>query len=224
MSDDSIFREVDEAIRQDRYKALWDKYGVYVLLAAILIVLTVAGYNIWTWWQNKQASDAGVQFVNALQLEADGKGVEAAAAFQELADSGPKGYRMLARFQLAAAMAKTGDRDGAVGAYDAIASDGSLDELLRGYAAVQAASLRVDEAGLDEMKQRLEALAAGDSPWKHSSRELLGLSAYRNGDNAEAERLFSQLLLDQTAPPNLKRRADVMMALLVKAEPATGNQ
>ena len=224
MSDESIFREVDEALRQDRFKALWDKFGAYFLLGAVLIVLLVAGYNGWTWWQNKQASDAGARFANALQLEDEGKSIEAAAAFQELADGGPKGYRLLARFQLAAALAKAGDAQGAVGAYDAIASDGSLDELLRGYAAVQAASLRVDEAGMDEMKQRLEVLAASDSPWKHSSRELLGLAAYRNGDNAEAERLFSQLLLDQTAPQNLKRRADIMLALLVKADPAAGKQ
>ena len=27
MSDRDFFREVDEAVRQDRYKELWDKYG-----------------------------------------------------------------------------------------------------------------------------------------------------------------------------------------------------
>ena len=31
MSDRDFFREVDEAVRQDRYRALWDQYGLYAL-------------------------------------------------------------------------------------------------------------------------------------------------------------------------------------------------
>ena len=45
MSDRDFFREVDEAVRQDRYKELWDKYGVYALIAAGVIVAAVAGFN-----------------------------------------------------------------------------------------------------------------------------------------------------------------------------------
>lgn len=224
MSDEGIFREVDEALRHDRFKALWDKYGAYVLVGAFLIVATVAGYNGWSYWRAKQASEAGERFVNALQLEEDGKREESAAAFQKLIDDGPQGYRLLARFQLAAAYAKSGDLQGAVKAYDELAADGSLGEPMRGYAAIQAASLRVDQAGIDEMKQRLDALANGQSPWRHSSRELLGLAAYRNGDTADAERLFGQLLADQAAPPNLKRRAEMMLALMVKSDPAVAGQ
>ena len=29
MSDRDFFREVDEAVRQDQYKRLWDQYGIY---------------------------------------------------------------------------------------------------------------------------------------------------------------------------------------------------
>lgn len=224
MSDESIFREVDEALRHERFKALWDKFGAYVLLGAFLIVAVVGGYNGWTYWQAKQASEAGTRFVNALQLEEDGKREESIAAFQELVDDGPRGYRLLARFQVAAGFAKSGDLQGAVKAYDDLAADGSVNELMQGYAAIQAASLRVDHAGMDEMRERLDALANGGSPWRHSSRELLGLAAYRNGDNAEAERLFGQLLSDQAAPQNLKRRAEMMLALLVKSDPAAAGQ
>lgn len=28
---DTFLREVEEAVRQERYKALWDKYGLFVL-------------------------------------------------------------------------------------------------------------------------------------------------------------------------------------------------
>ncbi|MGH6832134.1 MAG: tetratricopeptide repeat protein, partial [Methyloceanibacter sp.] len=54
-----------------------------------------------------------------------------------------------------------------------------------------------------------------NSAWRFSARELLGLSAYRLNNVHEAERQFSALLGDQGTPPNLRERADMMLALIV---------
>ena len=54
MSDRDFFREVNEAVRQDQYRALWDKYGLYVLALAVLLVAGVAGYNAWTFWRQSE--------------------------------------------------------------------------------------------------------------------------------------------------------------------------
>jgi hypothetical protein len=106
---DTFLREVDEAVRQDQYKKLWDRYGVYALGFAVLVVAGVAGYKGWTYWQLKRAQDAGSQFSQALQDSTDT--AKAHAILTDLAQSGPEGYRVLARFQLAAAEAKAGDAD-----------------------------------------------------------------------------------------------------------------
>mgnify|MGYP002624477123 CR=1 FL=1 len=58
MSDDSIFREVDEAIRQEQLKKLWDRYGLIVVAGAFAIVAGVGGYKGWNWWQAEQAKEA----------------------------------------------------------------------------------------------------------------------------------------------------------------------
>ena len=44
MSDrgDSFLREVDEAVRQEHYKKLWDQYGIYALGLAVLVALNIA--------------------------------------------------------------------------------------------------------------------------------------------------------------------------------------
>ncbi len=218
MSDDSIFREIDEAVRHDKFKELWDKYGIFVLLGAIAIVALVAGYNGWTYWQTRQSANAGARFAVALDLEQAGQTQAAGQALRELAVGGPRGYRMLARFHLAAAAAKAGDGESAVAAYDGLAADTSVDEMLRGYAAIQAASLRVDDATFEEIEQRLGQLAEGGGAWRHSARELIGLSAYRGSLNGKAEDAFTKILTDAAAPFNLRQRADMMLALIVKAD------
>lgn len=212
---DSFLREVDEAVRQERYRQLWDRYGLYVLGAAGLIVLGVAGQKGWTYWQDRQAANAGAKFTQALTIEDGADATKAREMLSALAESGPAGYRILARFQLAAAAAKAGETDKAVADYDALAKDPSVDPILRDRAALQAAALRLDKADYAEMEGRLKGLIDSNSAWRYSARELLGLSAFRLKNMREAERQFSALIGDQGTPPNLRERADMMLALIV---------
>ena len=215
MSDRDFFREVDEAVRQERYQKLWDQYGIYAIGAAAGMVLAVAGYNGWTYWQEKRAEEAGTKFTQALYMEEGADAAKAKEMLSELARSGPEGYRLLARFQLAAAEAKAGETDKAVADYDALANDPNIDPILREHAIIQAAALRLDKADYAEMERRLKDLAESDSAWRFSARELLGLSAYKLKDMREAERQFSALIADEGTPPNLRERADMMLSLIV---------
>lgn len=212
---DSFLREVDGAVRQDQYKKLWDNYGVYALAGLLLIVAAVAAYKGWSYWQERQAQEAGAKFSEALTLEGGTDDAKAHDLLASLAAQGPEGYRVLARFQLAAAEAKAGDLDKAVADYDALAIDAGADHILQGHAALQAAALRLDKADYAEMDRRLKGLIDSNGAWRFSARELLGLSAYRLNDMREAERQFSALIGDEDTPPNLRERADMMLALIV---------
>ena len=216
MSDsDSFLREVNEAVRQDRYRQLWDRYGLYILGVAALVVVGVAGHRVWSYWQERQAADAGAKYSAALSMEAGPEAAQAREMLAALAEKGPHGYRVLARFQLAAAEAKAGELDKAVASYDSLAKDPGVDPILQGNATIQAAAIRLDKADYAEMEGRLKGLVDSNSPWRFSARELLGLSAYRLNDMREAEKQFSTLIGDQGTPPNLRERADMMLALIV---------
>ena len=214
MSDRDFFREVDEAVRQDRYRELWDKYGLYALVAAALIVAGVAGFKAWTYWQERMSQEAGTEFSQALGALDGGDAAKANSALNDLAEKGPAGYRVLARFQIAAAEAHAGNTDKAVALYDALAADPTTDNILKGLATIQAATLRLDTADYAEMERRLNGLIE-QSPWRYSARELLGLSAYRLNKILDAEKQFSAIIADQGTPQNLRERADMMLALIV---------
>ena len=216
MSDrDTFLREVDEAVRQEQYKKLWDKYGVYALGATVLFVACVGAYKGWSYWQEKQADEAGAKFSQALSMEDGADAAKAREIWAGLAKEGPEGYRVLARFQLAGTEAKSGETDKAVADYDALATDPSVDSILQSHATLQAASLRLDKADYAEMQRRLKGLVDSNTGWQFSARELLGLTAYRLNDMREAEKQFSALVGDQGTPPNLRERADMMLALIV---------
>ena len=42
MSDESLFREVDEEVRQEQYKKLWERYGNHIIALCLIVVAGVA--------------------------------------------------------------------------------------------------------------------------------------------------------------------------------------
>src|SRR5262245_18087432 len=83
-----IFREVDEDLRREQLKKLWDRYGSYVMGLAILIVVAVGGYKGWEWWELRQAQASGDRFVAALKLAEQNKHDDAIAALADLGKTG----------------------------------------------------------------------------------------------------------------------------------------
>jgi hypothetical protein len=207
-----IFHEVDEEVRRERLKKLWDQYSGVFIAVALLIVVGIGGWRLYQWWDAKQAAEAGSQFESAIQLSEQGKHDEAAALFTKLSTEGTAGYRTLARFRTAQALAKH-DTQAAVKAYDALAADRSMGQPLQDLAEIRGALLLVDSAPYEEVRTRLEPLTANERPFHHTARELLALTAWRAGDQAASRRWIDLILTDGETPSNIRARVEMLMAL-----------
>lgn len=207
-----IFREVDEEVRREQLKRLWDRYGLFIVAAAVLVVVGVGAWRAYQWYEAKNAAEAGAAYIAASQLAQDGKPTEATAAFAQLAASGTPAYRTLARLREAEIMA-TRDSAAAVAIFDEVAANSGSERLLRDLATVRAGFVLVDKAAYADISRRLEPLAQPNGPFRHSARELLALSAWRNGDMAAARRWAEAALSDPDAPASLRARIDVLKAL-----------
>lgn len=210
MSD--IFREVEEDIKRDRLKRLWDRFGVFVIGGAVLIVVAVAAWRAWEWYTAQEAATAGEAYYEALSLAQQGEREAAVQRFSQIAGEGGP-FAPLARLRVAAEQAAGGDPEEAIATYDAIAEDGTVDRQLRNLARIRAGYLLVDTAGLDELQDRLGDLAAPEGAWRHSAREILGLAAYREGDLDLAIERFQEILADGDAPDGVRNRAELMISL-----------
>jgi len=217
---DSLLREVDEDLRRERYARLWDKYGVYVLVGAFLIVGGVAGGKFWQHWSAKQAALSGEKYVAALNLSRDQKLDEAGKILNGFKEKGPNGYAVLARFRLAVQMAKSGQTAAAVEAYDKIAEDRSVMKVMQGYARIRSAMLVLDNASFTEIENRLNDLVKVENPWRGTARELIGLSAFKAGKLEKAREEFSAILGSGAITPGLRQRSEMMLGLLLSGEKA----
>ncbi|MBN9594669.1 MAG: tetratricopeptide repeat protein [Afipia sp.] len=211
-----IFNEIDEDLRREQFKKLWDKYSFVVIAAAILIVAGVGGWRGYQYLEAKKAAEAGSAFEAAVALSEQGKKAEAEAAFTKIATEGTKGYQALARLR-AAADAAAADPKAAAKLYDSIAADPSISVTEQDLARIRAASLVMETESYADMLKRLEAATAEGRTFRHTARELLALSAYRTNDATAARLWLDMIGNDARTPASMRSRAEALQALLPPA-------
>jgi hypothetical protein len=208
-----LFDEVDEDVRRDQLKKLWDQYSIYIVAGALLIIAGVGGWRGYEYLEAQKAAEAGSAFDKAVELSEANKHSEAEAAFTDLAAKAPSGYRTLARLRAAAELA-TRDPQGAAKLYDDISADRSVGAPERDLARVRAAGLLLETSSYPNMLARLESATAPGATFRHTARELLALSAWRAGDTAATRQWLDLIANDGETPASLRTRAEALQALL----------
>jgi len=208
-----LFDEVDEEVRRDQLKKLWDRYSLYIVALAILIIAGVGGWRGYQYLEAKKAAEAGDAFNKAVELSDQNKHAEAETAFTDLAAKAPSGYRMLARFRAAAETANR-DPQAAAKLFDDLAADRSVGAEQQELARIRAAGLMLDTASYKDMVQRLEPSTGPGATFRHVARELLALSAWRANDVAATRQWLDMIALDGETPPSMRSRAEALQGLL----------
>lgn len=220
MSNENIFREIDEELRSDRMRALWRRFAPFVIGGAIAIVGLVAANEGWSWYTKSQSSQSSQQLYAALETAGQGDLAAAQAQLEQLMADGSGGYPVLAEFRKAALLAEQGDIPAAIAAYDALANSQS-NMRLRELALLLAGNLLVDSGSLADVEARIATLATDDGQFRRIARELLGLAEYKEGDFAAAEARFQSVLDDPLANANVRNRMAYYLAQMLSAGTAS---
>ncbi|WP_128291448.1 tetratricopeptide repeat protein [Afifella aestuarii] len=209
---DHFIREVDEELRREQLKTLWERFGFVIIGVCILIVAITAGYRGYVWWQSKKAAEEGDRYLTALEAIDAGNEAEGRETLAALAKDGG-GYGMLARLRNAEIVAKT-DETAAIAAYDEVANDGGVAPVMRDLARVRAGLLALDAGDLDGAESRVSSLDEAGNAWRHTAREILGMVAYQRDALEKARDYFVAIDQDVQAPQGVRNRAGLMISVI----------
>jgi hypothetical protein len=207
-----IFDEVEEDVRAERAEKLLKKYAGLLVALALAIVAGAAGWQFWTRYQRQQDSAAAARFVSAQD------GANPLPTLDQLAATGPEGYKTLARLRAAALKANAGDLQGALSMWNAVASDSGADPLLRDFASLMATSRELDHGDPAQLEARLKPLADPANPWSSLAREQLAMLDLRQGKIDDARKALQALSVDIDAPSGLRARVSALLTGLGAAD------
>jgi hypothetical protein len=208
-----IFREIDEELRRENLLQLWSRYSRYIIAAAVVLALVAAGIFAWRQHVASELLAQANRYAAAAALARQGKDEEAARLFAEVAGKGG-GYGIPAAFQQAALLAKSGDRQGAIAAYDRLAASSNVGREYRDLAVLLAVMQQLPEGDPQQAVERLAPLTGDGNPWRASALDLTAAAKLKAGDRGGARDIYQKLADDLAAPRDLRARAAEMAAAL----------
>lgn len=212
--DEVLMREIDEAVRQDDAAEFMKKYGPAI---AGIIVVFLAAFGGWLYWQNMQENELERQsetIITALDAVEAGDFASASEQVEPLIAEGNVGARAAALFLQAGAALEQGETQRAVDLYAAIAADEAIPAPLRDLARLREVASNFDEREPADAIARLEPLAQPGATFYGSASELIAIAHLEMGNREEAGAIFAELAGDDTLPETLTRRAQQLAGVL----------
>lgn len=205
-----ILDEIKEDIQHERMANLWKKYGSYIIIIALAIVLGTAGR---VWWNHRTATAQkalGEQYYQALRLMQSDDKEKAEAALATLSKTDAPGFNAFASLALAGSLVAKGDIDQGIAAYhtclETKGMDNTLQELCRVF--LVSTLLEHDKGDAKEIPNQLELLVKKGNAWHYTGLQLKGAYALKQGQWQEAYDIFSGLVKDVETPASLQSEAE----------------
>lgn len=207
-----IFREVEEDVRRERYEKLWKKYRDHITAAGALIIIGMAGYQIYRVYEQREEEKASIAYAVAAEMLDRGQAAAAAPQFAALAKTAPGGYAAVARLAAADALYEEGQKEEAIRLYQQIAN--GRDPYLGAAARLHAAWALADAAPRSDVETLLAPLSDKSNAWHPLALELLAYEDLRSGNEGQALRAYQEIAADRNTPESLKTRATAMLRFL----------
>ncbi|MBN44473.1 MAG: hypothetical protein CML94_03085 [Rhodobiaceae bacterium] len=202
--------EVNEELRRQQLKSIWDRFGIYIIGLAVLIILSVGGNEILNHLNNRVSQRDSIAFDNALTLIEEGNDSDGIDQLIKLTE-GKTGYKGLAFFRLSSESLANGNYKESIDYLKKASLDKTLTKNLRVFAKIKAGLILVDNGSFSEVDVLLKEVVENGGPFSFHAKEILALALIKNGRDFEAQEIFQEIANDASAPPVLARRAEIFL-------------
>ncbi len=207
---DAFIQEVDEDVKNDSWKALWDKYGLFVIAFVVIAVSAAVSFDRFQAWRtalNQRRTEAYVA-ANSLGTTAE----EKIGNLQQISKDNQGLFSDFAKLQIANILLADGKQDEALAALEKLASEKQVNKEVKHIALMKLATYRVDTMGKDEFAELLQPILAENNSWAPMAQDLLAMSAIQNGDVETAQEIYTKLLKIKDLPENFRNKIQDMLA------------
>ena len=210
---DAFIREVDEDLKNESMKKLWDKYGLFITIFVVVALSLAVSYESIKAWYIHRAENWSDTYAVALNLQNQGKYDESMEALNVIINNKIGAFADLAKMQQVNVLLDQGKEEEALSILVTIANDKNFNKQLRDLAIIKLASHKLDTATSEEIKTILEPVA-DDNAWYGTAQEMLATVAVRDGNIEEAKKIYQSLLDNTSVSDELKNRVRDILSVL----------
>ena len=213
MSD--VFQEVDEDLREEKYKSIWRKFRYYVIGGLILFILGIAANAFWKDYNLKEINDRSEKFFTAIEMAQEDK-VNAITLLEKFANQEERNSEynaLIARFTEAAIRRSEKDFNGALVIYQSL-EDNKISNFYEDYAKLSSVEMLIALNNKKDAKLILDDLISNTSDLKYIAMEYMGYLEIDEGKFSKARTIFTNIADDALSSVNMKNRSKEVLSIL----------
>jgi hypothetical protein len=212
----AFFDEVDEEVRNDRFKKLINKYGGFILCVLILALSFAVGYEKFGEWRIKKAEEKNVVYAQALVPQKNFE--DNIAELENIVATESGLYKDMARLQIINLLLDNNQTERAITNMTALVNDVEANAKIREIATIKLATYQIDTADYATIKALLEPiLQNNNSSWRPMAKELMAMAAIQAKHFEEAKSIYQELLTHSSISDDFKARINDMLASISDA-------
>lgn len=205
--EDAFIREIDEELKNEKLKKIWDKYGLFIIIFIIAAISAAVSFETFKSWNEKRNQEFSDTYAYALNLQNQGRYAEAMEVLDKLQKSKKAIYSDIAEIQMANIMVEQNKIEEAIAVLENVVKDKDFNPQMKEIATIKLASYKLDYAPSEEIQEMLTPLVRQNGVWTNIAKEMLAMLAVRDGDLDRAKTLYQEISVAANTPESLKARA-----------------
>lgn len=207
---DSFIQEVDEDVKNDNLKELWNRYGLFVIAVVVLAVSAAVSFDKLQAWQMLRNQNRTEAYMTATKLQDNAE--ETIAALQKISQDNQGIFSDFAKLQIANVLLEENKQEEALAALEKLAGEKQVNSEVKNIALVKLATYRVDTASYDELKELLQPVLVEGNSWMPLAQDLLAMSAIKSGDLENARSIYENILKIKDLPEDFRAKIQDMLS------------
>ena len=210
--EDALLREVVEDVKNEQFQQMWNKYGLYIIIAiAFILTITISFESIKT-WKEKKNQELSDTYSIAMSLHNQGRLDESLDLYNLLTAKNFGIYDDLAKLQIANIYLEQGKKDDALAVLDAMIKSSDTISQMKKIAILKLVSHKLDaNVPANEINELLATISDENSD---IATEFTAMLYLRENDIEKAKAEYQKIITSENASEALKYRALDMINIL----------
>ena len=209
----NIFNEVDEDIRKERYQNLWSNYGKYIIAFLMLIVIA---FSLTQYFQAKNISDnkaildmyySAAEGIEKNQLDFANNELEI------VYNQKNKMLAALSGLKMSETYLNNNQKEEAILLLEKIVDNSSLELIYRELALYKYIMINFENIDISSIEKKIVSIGVNKNILHPYFQEIIGIKYLTAGNIEKANSVFTDLLLNEDTPFDLKMRLDKLIQI-----------
>lgn len=208
---DQFIKEIDEDVKNDHLKVLWNKYGLFVIAFVVLAVSATVSFEKIKDWKQAQNQARTQNYIASTQLETPEQTIE---ALQKINNANQGIFSDFAKLQIANVLFNQGKDEEALVTLQSLLDDKQVNDEVKNIALIKFATYKVDTMPRAEFETMLKPLTDTKNSWQPLAYDLIAMSAVHDGDIDTARRIYENILQLKDLPDGFRVKIQDMLSSL----------